>query len=254
MNFDAFAPFYDGDYRNYQDDLQMVIDLAQEAGERALELGCGTGRVMLPLAGMGHRVTGVDNSPALLALARHKAERARLNAHVSLVEDDLRTFRLAQADFDFAYCVSNTLMHLTSQEDQLAVLVNAHRHLRPRGWLLIDLFNPDVVHLSQISGLQELADAWDDEARGVRVLKWCVRRLDLARQIQETLFIYEEIGPDGQSRRHTLPFDLRFWWPSEGELLLKMAGFTVEEMWGDFDGTPYDNGCERLIFLARKRP
>jgi SAM-dependent methyltransferase len=252
MNFNAFAPFYDGDYRNYQDDLQMVADLAQEAGERALELGCGTGRVMLPLAGMGHLVTGVDNSPALLAQARQKAERARLTSNITLVEGDLLAFRLERTDFDFAYCVSNTLMHLTTQTQQFAALLNAHRHLRPGGRLLIDLFNPDVVHLTQISGVKELADAWKDEERGVQMLKWCVRRLDLANQIQETLFIYEEITPDGESRQTVLPFDLRFWWPSEGELLLKMAGFQVEEVWGDFDGTPYDNGCERLIFLAQK--
>lgn len=251
-NFDRFAPFYDNDYRNYSDDIQLVVDLAQDAGESALELGCGTGRVLIPLAATGCRVTGVDNSPALLALARRKAEQAGGTARLQLVEDDLRSFVLPEKGFDFAFCVSNTLMHLNSQTDQLTALRAAHAHLRPGGRLLIDLFNPDIPHLTAISGLQELADRWEDEARGATVLKWVVRRLDIAQQLQETTFIYESLFADGRVERAVLPFTLRFLWPSEGELLLEKAGFRVEEIWGDWDGNDYASESEHLIFLASK--
>ena len=251
-NFDPFAPFYDSDYRNYHDDIQLVVDLAQDAGGTALELGCGTGRVLVPLAATGCRVTGVDSSPALLALARRKGEQAGVTARLRLVEGDLRSFSLAEEGFDFAFCVSNTLMHLTTQADQLAVLRAAHRHLRPGGRLLVDLFNPDIPHLAAISGVQELADRWEDAERGATVLKWSVRRLDVARQLQETTFIYESVFADGRVEKTVLPFLLRFLWPSEGALLLEKAGFRVEEVWGDFDGHEYDSESERLIFLATK--
>lgn len=251
-DFDAFAPFYDSDYRHYTEDIQLVVDLAQDSGDRALELGCGTGRVMIPLAATGCHVTGVDNSPALLALARRKGEQAGLNPRLAFVQADLRSFALPRHDFDFAYCVSNTLMHLTSQADQLAALRNACRHLRPGGLLLLDLFSPDIPHLTAIAGVQELADQWQDEERGATVLKWVVRRVDVAHQLQETTFVYESVFADGRSEKAVLPFTLRFLWPSEGELLLEKAGFRVEEVWGDLDGNDYSSDSERLLFLARK--
>lgn len=251
-NFDRFAPFYDNDYRNYSDDIQLIVDLAQDAGESALELGCGTGRVLIPLAATGCRVTGVDNSPALLALAQSKGVQADVTARLQLIKADLRSFALPEKGFDFAYCVSNTLMHLNTQADQLAALRTAHAHLRPGGRLLIDLFNPDIPHLTAVSGVQVLADRWEDETRGATVLKWVVRRVDVAQQLQETTFIYESVYADGRVEKAVLPFTLRFLWPSEGELLLKRAGFRVEEVWGDFEGNDYDNDSEHLIFLANR--
>lgn len=251
-NFDGFAPFYDADYRHYRDDLQAVIDLAQDSGETALELGCGTGRVLVPLAATGCRVTGIDSSPALLAKAQAKIVQAGLSARARTLAGDLRHFSLDETGFDFAYCVSNTLMHLTSQRDQLAALENAHRHLRPGGRLLVDLFSPDIPHLVEIGGLNILADQWWDEEQEATVMKWVVRDVDVAHQLQQTTFIYETLYADGRSHKTVLPFALRFLWPSEGELLLEKAGFRLEALWGDFDGNPHTSDSERLIFLASK--
>lgn len=250
--FDRFAQFYDADYRHYRDDLPTILELADECGNPILELGCGTGRVLLPLAQAGHRVTGVDLSPALLDVARSKLRGMDYAPQVTLVEGDLRTFDLPQKAFAFAFCTSNTLMHLSTQADQLAVLRNAYRHLAPDGLLLLDLFNPDLPRLLAVNGLQELADQWEDETTGAQVLKWSVRSVDWAEQIQETLFIYEEVFADGAIRRTPCPFSLRFLWRSEAELLLEKAGFTVEAVWGDFDGNPYEMSSEHLILLAAK--
>ncbi len=260
-HFDRFSPFYDWDYRDYRDDIQLVVDVAHNAGDSAgnnagnsaLEMGCGTGRVLVPLAATGCRVVGVDSSPALLELARQKIAQAGVGARASLVQADLRTFSLPEKDFDFAFCVSNTLMHLSTQADQLGALQVAHSHLRPGGWLLVDLFNPDIPHLTAISGVQELADRWEDAERAASVLKWVVRRVDVARQLQETTFIYESVFADGRVEKVVLPFTLRFLWPSEGVLLLEKAGFRVEALWGDFDGNEYESDSEHLIFLAQKK-
>jgi len=251
MIFDRFARFYDGDYRNYTDDIDAVAMLAAEWGGPLLELGCGTGRVLAPLAVAGHTVTGVDISPALLAQAAVKLDR-HARASAQLVEADLRTFDLPHKEFAFAFCVSNTLMHLTTADDQLAALQNAARHLRPGGHLLLDLFNPDLPRLLAVDGLMELADRWQDDATGAEVLKWSVRRLDLAEQLQETTFIYEELFADGRTQRTTCPFTLRFLWRSEAELMLRLAGLVVEEVWGDFEGAPYADGCDHLILIASK--
>jgi len=254
--FDRFARFYDADYRHYQDDIDLVLDLADQADGPILELGCGTGRVLLPLTKAGHTVTGIDISPALLEIAREKTRNTRgpsgRESRITYHQADLRTFDLPDKAFAFAFCTSNTLMHLTTQADQLAVLRNVYRHLRPGALWLIDLFSPDVARLYAVNGIMELADQWDDPATGAQVIKWSVRTVDWAEQIQETLFIYEEILPDGVVRRTACPFSIRFLWRGEAELLLQSAGFTVEEVWGDFDGAPYNTTSDHLILLASK--
>ncbi len=252
QTFDHFARFYDADYRNYVEDIDTILELAEEYGDPILELGCGTGRVLLPLAAAGHQVVGIDISMTLLDVARTKLTAAGLDALVALVKGDMRHHPLERANFGFAFCTSNTLMHLNTVGDQLAVLRNAHRHLRPGGLLLVDLFNPDIGRLLEVNGVLELADQWIDPYSGTQVLKWSVRMLDLAAQIQDTLFIYEEVLADGQTRRTACPFALRFLWHSEAELMLQMAGFTVDAVWGDFAGNPYDSQSEHLILLATK--
>jgi SAM-dependent methyltransferase len=250
--FDSFARFYDADYRDYVDDLDAIAELAAEAGGPVLELGCGTGRVLVPLAATGHAITGVDGSPALLALARQKVAAAGLERQVSLIRADLRTMSLPRQDYGFAFCTSNTLMHLTTAADQESALKQAWRHLHPDGLLLVDLFNPDVQRLTAVDGLMELADQWADAQSGAQVLKWSVRTVDWATQLQDTLFIYEENWPDGRSARTLCPFTLRFLWRSEGELLLRAGGFAIEAVWGDFDGSDYTNASDHLIFIARR--
>ena len=129
---------------------------------------------------------------------------------------------------------------------------SVHAHLADDGLLLIDLLIRIWCVFYDVNGVQELADQWVDEATGAEVLKWSVRTFDLAEQIQETLFIYEEIFADGSVKRTLCPFTLRFLWRSEAELMLQMAGFHVEDVLGDFDGEPYHSASEHLILLARK--
>lgn len=253
---DRFARFYDADYRHYDDDLAAIAQLAEEQtqtpGGTLLELGCGTGRVLVPLATLGFSITGVDLSPALLAAARQKVRDSQTANRVTLVQADLRSFALPQRDFCLAICTSNTLMHLTTPADQLAALRNAHRHLRSGGLLFLDLFNPDIARLLEINAVSELADQWRDETNGADVLKWSVRTLDLAEQQQETTFIYEEVFADGRAQRTVCPFTLRFLWRNEAELMLEKAGFDEIEVWGDFDGSDYGSWSDHLILLAHK--
>ena len=252
IDFDAFARFYDDDYRGYDADIPLVVQTARTAGRAALELGCGTGRVLIPLADAGCDLVGIDTSAALLAIARRKAAQRNYASRIRLAQADMTSFQLSQTAFDFVFVVSNTLMHLATQADQRAALARARRHLRVGGLLLIDLFNPDIDYLQSISGVQELADRWEDEKSGAQVLKWTTRRLDATRQIQETLFIYEEIFPDGRAAQTRLAFPLRYWRPDEGVRLLEKAGFAVDDLLGGFDGSPYHQDSERLIFIARK--
>ena len=252
QEFDGFVRFIDQDYREVRDDIDMIVRCSLDADGPALELGCGTGRVLLPVAVAGCPITGVDISPALLELADRKIHAIAPSGRATLHRADLRSFLLPERSFAFAFCVSNTLLHLTTQTDQLTVLRNAAAHLRPGGLLLLDLFNPDVKRLGEVAGIAELADSWDDPTTGARVVKWSVRTVYWAEQIQETLFIYEEIFPNGTTQKTLCPFSLRFLWRGELELMLAAAGFQVQSVWGDFAGSPFDESSERLVVLARK--
>lgn len=249
--FNKFARFYDDDYRHYQDDFDLICAIADDCGDPILELGCGTGRVLLPLAERGHSVSGIDISPNLLTVAQGKIDQLDEPSRLTLVHGDIRSVVLPTTNFRFAYCVSNTLMHCTTQNDQLMVLQNAFRHLAVGGLLLIDLFNPDLVALSEVAGLQELADSWRTSS-GSQVLKWSIRTVDPATQLQETCFIYEELTKEGNAKKTACPFTLRYLWPSEGKLLLELAGFELLSVWGSFDCEAHHSGSERLIFLAQK--
>ena len=256
--FDRFAHFYDQDYRDYDADIALLDRLFLDNSPSILELGCGTGRVLSALVNRhpGCRFTGIDISPALLTIAHQKLVDQGCRKYVRLIEDDLCTFTLPTDDyknnFNFAFCTSNTFMHLNEPELQLAALCNVYKHLHPGGRLFIDLFNPDIARLLAVNGICELADQWYDPQQNIEVIKWSVRTLDLAEQLQETLFIYEEIRADGTTRRTTCPFILRFLWRNEAVLMLERAGFLVEDVWGDFDRQPYGDGSERLLLLARK--
>jgi len=142
----ALARYYDLEHADYVDDLPMYAGFAQATPAQAgiLELACGRGRCLLPLAGAGHKVTGLDVSPAMLAQLGEKAAQAGLSEQVEAIAGDMRDFSLGRT-FGLIFVALNSLMHLETQAEQGAALASAARHLDPDGRLVIDLFNPDVA-------------------------------------------------------------------------------------------------------------
>src|SRR6188768_3402490 len=110
--FDRFARFYDEDYRQYDEDVDAIVHLAQEMDGPVLELGCGTGRLLLPLVTAGLPVTGVDISSGLLTKARAKLATVPNGELATLIQADFRHLDLPRRDFAFAFYTSNTLMHV----------------------------------------------------------------------------------------------------------------------------------------------
>lgn len=250
-DFDRFARFYDLDYEPFQDDVALYLGFAERTGGPLLELGCGTGRLALPLAEAGFEVTGVDMSPRMLDVARAKVEAAGLGDRITLLEADMRDVQLPQ-QYRLAFIAINSFMHLTTTEDQMAALQTWRRLLLPGGLLVIDVDNPDPRHLLEADGRLDLQGRWFDPETGATVLKHMSRTLDAARQLQHVLFIYDEVFPDGQMRRTLAPFQARYLYRFEGELLLDKAGFTPERVYGSYDLDPYGSDSERMIFVARR--
>jgi SAM-dependent methyltransferase len=249
---DRVARFFDADYGDYNDDLPLVEAYAQRTGGPLLELGCGTGRLLVPLARAGYDVTGVDLSQEMLRAARARVDAAGLAQRVTLVHGDYSDARLA-GPYRLALVMMNTFLHLTTLSEQLRALRHWREHLTPGGLLLIDVFNPDMAHLAGLDGRIEWDKTWTDPNTGATVMKYLVRTVDSAEQVIHVNLIYDEIAPDGQVRRTAAPFDLRYMWRFEAELLLDKSGFALEAVYGDHEMGQFSGDSDTMILVARRR-
>lgn len=253
MSLEQIAKYYDVIHGQLVEDVSMWEAFTEEIDAPILEIGCGTGRLLLPLAQAGHTVTGIDLSEGALRSARAKLEAANLAGHVSLHQADMRNFELPHKDFAAALLPLNTFMHCHSQPEQVTTLKAIYGHLQPDGMLIVDLFYPDPLMLAEIDGrLYFEAETVDDQTG--HTIQWYWRHdIDLADQMRHLTYILDEIDAGGHVRRITLSFSLRFVYRFEMELLLATAGFVVDTIFGSYDFEPFDSHSPRMIFVARKQ-
>jgi len=254
---DDYAPharFYDLEHEDYQGDIATYAGFAARLDPQdVLEVACGTGRLLLPLAAGGARVTGVDLSPAMLAIAREKVAAARLEDRVRLLHGDMRTVDLAHR-YGLVIVGLNSLMHLDSQAAQLAALANVARHLAPNGRLVVDLFNPEVVLPDAQQEGQLFLHCLKILPDGTHLLHFQSPRVDRASQVIDMTNYYDEMPPDGRVRRHMAPFSLRYLTVGELSLLVHQAGLAVEAVYGTYELDPFQNDSPRLIAVATHPP
>ncbi|MEI6775677.1 MAG: methyltransferase domain-containing protein [Chloroflexales bacterium] len=244
--YDPFARYYDADFRNYTEDVPFYRELSRRAGGSILELMCGTGRVLLPLAEDGHQITGVDISPAMLAIARERLAESNLSA--TLIEGDVRSVALPAQGFGLAFIAINSFMHMETVRDQLATLETIRRALIRRGTLVIDLFNPDPVEICREDNRIVLDRSYDLD--GHHVQKFVAIDSDAATQKSYVTYLYDESDAEGRVNRRTMNFTMRWYYRYELEHLLARAGFTVRAIYGSYDLDEYNSGSPRLIAVA----
>jgi SAM-dependent methyltransferase len=251
------AEFYDyiGPYRDRQD-ITFWVDTARDSGGPVLEVGCGTGRVLIPIARAGVEIVGLDLSPFMLAVCRANLvkEPAEVQDCVRLVEGDMRDFDLGR-EFALATVPFRPFQHLTTVEDQIACLHSIRRHLAPGGRLVLDLFNPSIPYLAAPERLGEFGDepvfTMPDGRRMQRRFRTVER--DYFNQIQHVEMIYYVTHPDGRRERLVHTFPMRHLFRFEAEHLLVRCGFTVEALYADYARRPYGSQYPgELIFVARR--
>jgi SAM-dependent methyltransferase len=249
MPYRQLARYYDLENAAFTEDLDFWLDLAQACREPILELGCGTGRVLLNLSRRGHAVTGLDSSPEMLARLRAKLEAAsgrHLAVPPVLVQAGLEDFELDQT-FGLAIMPFNTFMHLLRPEAQLSALARIRRHLAPGATLALDLPNPGEAYAAQEQGLT-LERTFTDGERTVH--QFSSVALDRAAQLAHITWLYDSTGPAGDVQRTIVPLTLRYTFPAEMRLLLERCGLALEHLYGDYDGAPYADGAARLLVVA----
>src|SRR5829696_10327692 len=175
---------YDLEHAGFTEDIDLYLRLAEVVGGPILELGCGTGRVLGPLAAAGNRVTGIDRSRPMLNRARStmQADSNTDLRRVTLVEGSMTEAESAPGGpFGLVVFSLNGLMHLSDMAAQRAALASARRALDPRGMLVIDVLNPTPELLATLDGRVQHEGSWQKSA-GTVVDRFSARAHDSAEQ------------------------------------------------------------------------
>jgi SAM-dependent methyltransferase len=244
------ARLYDWEHDPYHEDEELFVALARRFGGPVLELACGTGRLLAPLAAAGLDCTGVDNAPAMLARARRRL--ARQGVHATLVDQDMARLQL-ERQFRTILLILDSLGLLTNRQDQLATLRAARQHATHDARLILDVTNGNLRGGGEAAEeLLHHLTAPDPEA-GRPITKWVVRRPDPSQQLDELICLYDELDPGGAVHRTVVELRLRWFTRFELELLLELAGWEIEELYGGYGLEPYGPSSERLIVVCRPR-
>jgi SAM-dependent methyltransferase len=241
---------YDLEHDAFREDIDFYLQLAEVVGDPILELGCGTGRVIVPLAEAGWRVTGLDQSRAMLARAMERVDTSDVNDLVVLQERSMTDADVAPGGpFGLVLFTLNGFMHLHSSREQRRALEAAFRALDPRGMLVIDALNPTPDYLHGLDG-RIAADGQWSSGNGKTVQRFSARTVSVSEQTIDTTLWYDVTDAHSQLQRHLTRFPLRYVTRSELELMLELAGFVEWQVYGSYDLDPFTDESERLIVMA----
>jgi SAM-dependent methyltransferase len=234
-------------------DLDFYLEQVQSVDGSVLELGCGTGRILLPVARAGASVTGLDISAYMLDRCRSKLEQdsSEVQERVTLVQANMAGFELDQK-FDLAISVFRAIQHVVDVDEQLALFQSVRRHLKPGGRLVFDVFQPNWDYLVNPPSDNEVEDVAEFELPDGRRLRRTHRMLKVHRsdQCSEVELIYYITDADGHTERTVQAFPMRFFFRWEMEHLLARCGFEVKQIYGNFDKSPLEDKSPEMIFVA----
>lgn len=233
---EQIAASYDSDWDMFAPaTVEPAVDFLAQLADRgtALELGIGTGRIALPLSGRGIRVHGIDLSAAMVAQLRAKPGAEDIRVTIG----DFASTRV-EGTFGLAYLVYNTIENLTTQDEQVECFRNVARHLEPGGSFVIEV---------EVPQLQRLPLGETVRALSVSPTRFDFDELDIAEQcgVSHHYWIAE-----GQSGVFSMPY--RFVWPSELDLMARIAGMSLRERWGDWTRKPFTATSARHISVWEK--
>ncbi|MBN1580198.1 MAG: class I SAM-dependent methyltransferase [Anaerolineae bacterium] len=236
-------------------DLDFYLTLARQAEGSILELGCGTGRVLIPTAQAGCRVVGLDHSRYMLAKCEEKlaAQPQETRERVRLVQETMVNFELEER-FALVTTPFRPFQHLISVEEQLSCLRCANRHLHMGGKLVLDLFQVNLRYLVDPVVGEEREDFKGVPLSEGRTMRRANRVVACHRteQYNDVEIIFYVTYPDGHTERLVQAFPFRYFFRYEIEHLLARCGFGVRDLYGSFDGSPLADDSPEMIFVAEK--
>jgi SAM-dependent methyltransferase len=256
-SYDILAKYYDGAYAAKKDlvDVPFYVELAKRVGGPVLEIACGTGRVLLPIARTGLEIHGVDNSTAMLRVLKQQltSEPQEVRERIHLYEGDMRQFRLDRK-YPLAIIPFRPMQHMQTVEDQVNALTTAAFHLREGGILAFDVFYPKFEMLQGGIGEEILELAWPDPADPQRLVRRFFRKDNVDKIGQTFSFTFFLRTSEGEKvvleERESMTL-CYYTYPHLRALFL-LARLEIVEEYGSFGKDPLDNDATEMIFLLKK--
>jgi SAM-dependent methyltransferase len=250
-DYDLIAPFYDSEHAQFDEDLDLYRNFAELCSGSLLELACGSGRLLLPLAREGHTLTGVDTSERMLALAQARLQEENIASRVTLIQQDMCTLRLPQK-YSLAFIALGSFAHLTTRKAQQQALASVRAHVTKGGTFIVDISNTDARYMEQMSGQLLLQGTWQRDD-GSLLTHMVSPASSHTQHLLELTHFYDQHVQGGPINRTLVTTHLYLFERSEMELLLEQAGFVVKDVYGDYDLGPFTLESQRMIFIAEAR-
>ena len=248
-NYGTDARYYDLVHAHRDDDIGLWMSYAGRTDRPILEVGTGTGRIAIALALAGQRVTAVDPSPAMLAIARATAMDAGVD--VDFQEGTIERVALPPGEYGFVVVPHDVFLYCPDGGGQLAMLTALASCMHFNGTLALDLPGPRLWLDPEANGQPMLV--WSGETEdGDQLEVLHVSQDDLAAQSRWLRVTYERVGSDGLVRRERSEHQLRYVYPFEVEYLLRLAGLQLSGVYGDYDLGPLTNDSDRMIVVAMR--
>jgi SAM-dependent methyltransferase len=247
--YDAWAEIYDSVFSYVVDDIPFYVEESTRAGGTVLELGCGTGRVSIPIAQAGVDVVGMDSSSNMLTRAREKSQEAG-TPNLKLLRADMRDFNIS-SKFDLVIIPFRGFLSLLSVDDEIRTLMNIKRHLKSGGKLIFDIFVPDLNMMVQEGDVPyHFRDVIDAET-GNRLIIWNQANYDAFSQVMSIRTTIERLDDSGcVSSKLYRDFALRYIFRWEMRHLLGLCGYDVRALYGDFERGQFHEHSTEMIWVA----
>jgi len=248
--WDSFADYYDWEFNIFcteqQKDVEFWLDLAKEIGDPILELACGSGRITIPLAQAGYRITGLDYSSEMLKILYNKSEHSE---NLTILNSDMVNFQ-SEDRFKFIFISYSSFQQLLNRKDQIACLKNIHRHLSKDGILAMDI-GRKICEGEDIAEYKHLYTAFypkDDST----VSMFTSFKTDRKRMVRYWTDKYLKYFKNGQKETYINHIALKECDLNHMQDLFRFTGFKITEVYGSFRKDPLKEESNNAIYIATR--
>ncbi|HWJ36788.1 MAG TPA: class I SAM-dependent methyltransferase [Steroidobacteraceae bacterium] len=224
-------------------DIEFFVDQARTLSGPVLELACGTGRILQPIADVGFAATGIDLSPGMLAEARRKALSG--SSSVRYIQADIRSFSLGER-FALIFIAGNSICHLLDTDSFQACMARVREHLAARGRFIVDVYVPKLQFLQVDPEVRLPFSEYDDPDGAGRVVVTQTSRYDAITQIKSVKTFHKFPGETPEVEGS---LELKMYFPQELQALLHYNGLRLLAAYGGYDKTPLANTSAKQIYV-----
>jgi len=257
--YSVAAKYYDQAFAVREDllDLRFYVDLARQSGGPVLELACGTGRILLPIARQGIAIHGIDISAPMIKILRKNLQRepAEVKKLISVGEGDIRSFRSSRK-YPLVIIPFRPLQNMHSLADQLAALHTAAVHMEEDGILAFDVLFPRFDFFHWRTGEESCELEWAVKSKPGRIVRRYFRKdsVDKVNHSFTAALVFRTYEGGKVIREEAEPIKVSYYTYPHLRALFLLAGLEIMEEYGSLARAPLDSHSQQMVFLLKRRP